>query len=107
MKPKALLFQGEFRLRIPFSDVKSLEVRRGTMRVGFSGGQAAFDLDLSRADLRAVDFSDAHLSRLDLSGVDLGGVDLGRAGPATYAYLTACWLRRDAVDRCAADRPTA
>jgi len=44
LEEKALLFRGEFRLRIPFSDVKSLEVRRGTMRVGFSGGQAAFDL---------------------------------------------------------------
>jgi hypothetical protein len=27
----------------------------------------------------------------------------GDAGPATLAYLTACWLRRDDVDRAAAE----
>jgi hypothetical protein len=32
-----------------------------------------------------------------------GAADLGGAGPATRAYLTACWLRREDVDRRAAD----
>jgi hypothetical protein len=36
----------------------------------------------------------------------LAAVDLGGAGPATYAYLAACWLRRDAVDSLVAGRPT-
>jgi hypothetical protein len=36
----------------------------------------------------------------------LAGVDLGPSGPAQLAYLTACWLRRAAVDSCAAGRPT-
>jgi hypothetical protein len=37
----------------------------------------------------------------------LAGADIGAAGPAARAYLAACWLRREAVDRCAAERPTA
>lgn len=44
LEEKELLFRGDFRLKIPFGDVKSLEVKRGVMRVGFSGGDAAFDL---------------------------------------------------------------
>ncbi|HYN97128.1 MAG TPA: DUF6187 family protein [Pilimelia sp.] len=35
----------------------------------------------------------------------LAGADPeGEAGPATRAYLAACWLRREDVDRCAAAR---
>lgn len=44
LEEKELLFRGDFRLKIPFGEVKSLEVKRGVMRVGFSGGEAAFDL---------------------------------------------------------------
>ena len=44
LEEKVLLFRGDFRLKIPFGEVKSLEVKRGVMRVGFSGGDAAFDL---------------------------------------------------------------
>jgi hypothetical protein len=44
LEEKELLFRGDFRLKIPFGDVKSLDVRRGVMKVGFSGGEAAFDL---------------------------------------------------------------
>ena len=44
LEEKELLFRGDFRLKIPFGDVKSLEVKRGVMRVGFSGGEAAFEL---------------------------------------------------------------
>jgi hypothetical protein len=44
LEEKELLFRGDFRLKIPFGDVRSLEVKRGVMRVGFSGGEAAFDL---------------------------------------------------------------
>lgn len=44
LEEKELLFRGDFRLKIPFGDVKSLEVKRGVMRVAFSGGDAAFDL---------------------------------------------------------------
>jgi hypothetical protein len=44
LEEKELLFRGGFRLKIPFADVKALEVRRGIMKVGFSGGEAAFDL---------------------------------------------------------------
>jgi hypothetical protein len=44
LEEKELLFRGDFRLKIPFGDVKSLEVKRGVMRIGFSGGDAAFDL---------------------------------------------------------------
>lgn len=32
----------------------------------------------------------------------LARVDVGAAGPATRAYLAACWIRRDDVDRLAA-----
>jgi hypothetical protein len=44
LEEKEILFRGDFRLRIPFGDVKSLEVKRGVMTVAFSGGDAAFDL---------------------------------------------------------------
>ena len=44
LEEKELLFRGDFRLKIPFLDVKSIDVKRGVMRISFSGGQAAFDL---------------------------------------------------------------
>ena len=44
LEEKELLFRGDFRLKIPFGDVRSLEVKRGVMSVAFSGGEAAFDL---------------------------------------------------------------
>jgi hypothetical protein len=44
LEEKELLFRGDFRLKIPFGDVRSLEVKRGVMKVAFSGGEAAFDL---------------------------------------------------------------
>src|SRR5438128_7609502 len=44
LEEKELLFRGDFRLKIPFGDVRSLQVRRGIMKVGFSGGEAAFHL---------------------------------------------------------------
>ena len=44
LEEKELLFRGDFRLKIPFSDVKSIDVKRGVMKVAFSGGEAAFDL---------------------------------------------------------------
>ena len=44
LEEKELLFRGDFRLKIPFGDVKSLEVKRGVMKIAFSGGEAAFDL---------------------------------------------------------------
>ena len=44
LEEKELLFRGDFRLKISFGDVKSIEVKRGVMKVAFSGGEAAFDL---------------------------------------------------------------
>jgi len=44
LEEKELLFRGDFRLKIPFGDVKSIDVKRGIMKIGFSGGEAAFDL---------------------------------------------------------------
>jgi len=44
LEEKELLFRGGFRLKIPFGDVKSIEVKRGVMKVAFSGGEAAFEL---------------------------------------------------------------
>jgi hypothetical protein len=39
LEEKELLFRGDFRLKIPFSDVKSIDVKRGIMKVAFSGGE--------------------------------------------------------------------
>ena len=39
-----LIFRGQFRLRIPFSDISSLSDANGDLRVGFSGGVAVFEL---------------------------------------------------------------
>jgi hypothetical protein len=44
LEEKELLFRGDFRLKIPFGDVKAIDVRRGVMKIAFSGGEAAFDL---------------------------------------------------------------
>jgi len=44
LEEKELLFRGDFRLKIPFGDVKSIDVKRGVMTIAFSGGEAAFDL---------------------------------------------------------------
>jgi len=44
LEEKELLFRGDFRLKIFFGDVKSIDVKRGVMRIAFSGGEAAFDL---------------------------------------------------------------
>src|SRR5262245_12392668 len=44
LEEKELLFRGGFRLKIPFREVESLEVRRGVLKVAFAGGEAAFDL---------------------------------------------------------------
>lgn len=39
-----LIFRGEFRLHIPFADMKSFEARRGNLTVSFPGGTAVFEL---------------------------------------------------------------
>jgi hypothetical protein len=44
LEEKELLFRGDFRLKIPFGGVKSIDVKRGVMKIAFSGGEAAFDL---------------------------------------------------------------
>ena len=44
LEEKELIFRGGFRLKIPFGDVKSIDVKRGVLKVVFSGGEAAFDL---------------------------------------------------------------
>jgi len=44
LEEKELLFRGDFRLKIPFRDVTSIDVKRGVMKIAFSGGEAAFDL---------------------------------------------------------------
>jgi Protein of unknown function (DUF3052) len=44
LEGKELIFRGGFRLKIPFRDVKSIEVARGVMKVVFPGGEASFDL---------------------------------------------------------------
>jgi hypothetical protein len=44
LEEKELLFRGDFRLKIPFGDVKSIDVKRGVMKIAFPGGEASFDL---------------------------------------------------------------
>jgi hypothetical protein len=44
LEEKELLFRGDFRLKIPFGDVKAIDVKRGVMKIVFSRGEAAFDL---------------------------------------------------------------
>ncbi len=44
LEPGELLFDGAFRLRIPFSEVQSLQVRAGTLTVVFAEGSAGFAL---------------------------------------------------------------
>ena len=44
LEEKELLFRGDFRLKIPFGDVRSIDVKRGVLKISFSGGEAAFDL---------------------------------------------------------------
>jgi len=44
LETNELLFRGDFRLKIPFADVKSFEAARGQLEVVFSEGTATFDL---------------------------------------------------------------
>jgi hypothetical protein len=44
LEPSELIFRGDFRLKIPFSDISSLADADGELRVGFSGGVAVFEL---------------------------------------------------------------
>jgi hypothetical protein len=44
LETSELIFRGEFRLKIPFSDIKSYEAKRGDLIVRFSAGVATFEL---------------------------------------------------------------
>ena len=44
LETSELLFRGEFRLTIPFTDIAAFEAARGQLTVTFSGGTAGFDL---------------------------------------------------------------
>jgi hypothetical protein len=44
LEPDALYFKGQFRLKIPINDVRSVGARRGRLEVSYAGGSAAFDL---------------------------------------------------------------
>ena len=46
-----ILFRGDFRLQIPFADVRELTVRDGTLYVRFAGHEAAFELGTPEANL--------------------------------------------------------
>jgi Protein of unknown function (DUF3052) len=39
-----LIFRGDFRLKIPFTEIASLDTTDGELRVGYDGGVAAFEL---------------------------------------------------------------
>lgn len=39
-----IIFRGDFRLNIPLAEVRSVEVKAGTLRLGWPGGVAAFEL---------------------------------------------------------------
>jgi hypothetical protein len=44
-----LVFRGDFRLRIPFKDIRSVEARGGRLEVAFPRGVASFDLGAQAA----------------------------------------------------------
>jgi hypothetical protein len=44
LETSELLFRGEFRLKIPFGEMQSVEARDGDLAVAFAGGLAAFEL---------------------------------------------------------------
>lgn len=44
LETSELLFQGDFRLKIPFADVRSFQAARGQLEVVFSEGTAIFEL---------------------------------------------------------------
>jgi len=44
LETSELIFRGELRLKIPFSDIKSHEAKRGELIVRFGGGAATFGL---------------------------------------------------------------
>jgi hypothetical protein len=39
-----IIFRGDFRLKIPFTEIASLDTTDGELRVGYDGGVAAFEL---------------------------------------------------------------
>ena len=44
LEPGELLFNGDFRLRIPFADIRSVEARAGRLTIVFAQGTATFAL---------------------------------------------------------------
>jgi hypothetical protein len=44
LETEALLFRGDFRLSIPYKDLKSVEAKDGTLRLTYSEGTAVFEL---------------------------------------------------------------
>jgi len=44
LETRELLFRGDFRLTIPFTDITAFEAARGQLSVTFPGGTAVFDL---------------------------------------------------------------
>jgi hypothetical protein len=82
-------------VRIPYDDLIAAGARRWhTARPALAAAGTGLPASgsLRRVWTRTLDV---------LTG--LAAADLGAAGPATRAYLTACWLRREDIDRRAAD----
>jgi hypothetical protein len=82
-------------VQIPYGDLLAAGARRWrTARPALATAGAVLPASgsLRRVWTRALDV---------LTGPS--AADLGAAGPATRAYLTACWLRREDIDRRVAD----
>ena len=54
LEEKEILFRGDFRLKIPFSEIKSAEAKSGALRVKYSGGEAVFELGSAAAEKWAL-----------------------------------------------------
>ncbi len=63
-----ILFRGDARLKIPFSEISAIDVRGATLRVTFAGGPATFELGADEAATWAAKIRNP-LSLLDKLGV--------------------------------------
>ena len=88
-----VLFRGAERLKVPFSDLKSVKAQDGVLKLEFPGGPAALELGAAAEKWARKILNPP--SRLDKLGVK-AGLSVGLAGGLEAAFLDE--LRSRAVD---------
>ncbi|MBI3405592.1 MAG: hypothetical protein HY046_09060, partial [Acidobacteria bacterium] len=71
LEEKEIVFRGDFRLKIPFAEIKSAEAKSGALRVKWSEGDAVFELGSAAAEKWALKIRYPR-NRMDKLGIKPG-----------------------------------